>query len=230
MKSRLVSATVAARFLFVAVAAFTAIVSTNVLAQRADNGKTPYGEGIYVIRIGHIVTNHPRFKADMDKLQQWVNNQEAALAQEQKAIMVLKRELATLIQGTDNHTRKDDEITKRLAALNLKVTQLKKKVRDDQLRMRGNVYSEIKTEVARLAELHNMGLVLRWSGLPQSGRHVEVVMNMNQPIVYVNPARDISQHVLNNLKARQQPLGRRDSKPDYSAKVIPDQNFQRPRR
>lgn len=183
-----------------------------LLAQNpASQGVQPLaGQPIYLLDLNHVFENYSKLKAMREQLQNEAQRAEQVVKERREAIRRMQEELENFRPGTPDYKKLEEEITARVADLNVYVARQRKEFMQQEARDYFTVYQEVMDEVNYFATQNRAALVLRFDRkrvdpeMPDS-----VVRALNRQVIWNNMGLDVTDYILNNLNRR---LGVSDSR------------------
>jgi Skp family chaperone for outer membrane proteins len=143
--------------------------------------------GVAVVDISYIFKKHDRFKVAMDRMKAEMDKIEADLKADQEAIRKIEQERNTFNAGTEQYRTLDDQVTRKMADFNVKMTRLRKDFLDREAKVYYQTYLEIVAAVREYAMLRQIGLVIRFNDEPiDPNQREQVLTYLNRPVVYQN--------------------------------------------
>jgi Skp family chaperone for outer membrane proteins len=194
VKFSLLAASVAA-----AVVGFCSLVSP---AQAPAQGQgRPTGHNIAVVDVSVIFKKHVRFLAMIEKFKKDVQAAEAKLKTEYEQIKALQEQLKGLTPGSPDYKQMEQRIAHSGADWQVKQQTQKKDLMEYEGRIYFQVYRELDDSVKRFAQKNGIALVLRYASDPvdDPNDRNEIVRGINKSVVYVDPALDITDWILQDL-------------------------------
>lgn len=158
-------------------------------------------QGVAVIDITYILDNHPRLKAATDRFKSDVQNTGMKFKSEQEAIAKQAEKLRTLKPGSPDYKRLEEELTQKQSDLKVKASLEEKEFAERESQMYLAAYTEVCALVRAYAERNGIKLVLRFNGKPVDRNNRDAIRaELFKTVVYNDPAIDITDPVLNELK------------------------------
>jgi Skp family chaperone for outer membrane proteins len=194
-----------------------------LLAQNpSGSGVQPLaGQPIYLLDLNYVFENYSKLKVMRQQLQDAAQRAEQVVKERREAIRRMQEELDNFRPGTPDYKKLEEEITKRVADLNVFVAQQRKEFMQQESRDYFTVYQEVMDEVHYFASQNRAALVLRFDRkrvdpeMPDS-----VVRALNRQVIWNNMGLDITDYILNNLNRR---LGVSDSRSRPTVPLAPRQ-------
>ncbi len=183
-------------------AAFAAILvgSSLLCPLSAVSAAGPNGHNIAVVDVSIVFKEHARFKAMMDRMKKEVDAVEADLKVEYTRLKALDEEIKQLNPNSPEYKTKFTAATEAQSKFQVKTQLQKKDFLERESKIYYQVYRELDDAVRVFATKHNIHLVLRYASEPvNSEDRNDILRGINKPIVYVDPALDITRLVLNDL-------------------------------
>lgn len=168
------------------------------------------GQPIYLLDLNYVFENYSKLKAMREQLQNEAQRAEQVVKERREAIRRMQEELENFRPGTPDYKKLEEEITARVADLNVYVARQRKEFMQQEARDYFTVYQEVMDEVNYFATQNRTALVLRFDRkrvdpeLPDS-----VVRALNRQVIWNNMGLDVTDYILNNLNRR---LGVSDSR------------------
>jgi Skp family chaperone for outer membrane proteins len=195
---------------FFLVAALLAAVSPfGILARQAEAQQARgIGSPVAILDLTYIFKNHLRFQQMSDGMRRDVEAAESALKVDREAYGKMTQQLETYRKGTPEYRAMEEELAKKAAELNLRVSIQKKDFLEQEAKIYYNVYQEITEQVKYYSEQNGIALVLRFNGDPiDRNDPQEVLKELNKSVLYYNRAIDITPIILEIIN-RNAPGGR----------------------
>ncbi len=190
---------------FILVAALVAaVLPTGALVHEAQ-AQQPRGIGspIAILDLTYIFKNHLRFQQMSDGMRRDVEAAENNLKNDRDAYQKMGQQLETYRKGTPEYRAMEEELAKKAADLNLRVSIQKKDFLEQEAKIYYNVYQEITEHVRYYSEQHGISLVLRFNGDPVDRNDPqEVLKELNKSVLYYNRAIDITPIVLEEINRK----------------------------
>jgi Skp family chaperone for outer membrane proteins len=208
---------------FFLVAALMAAVSTFGVFARKAEAQQPRGIGspVAILDLTYIFKNHLRFQQMSDGMRRDVEAAEAALKVDREAYGKMTQQLETYRKGTPEFRAMEEELAKKAAELNLRVSIQKKDFLEQEAKIYYNVYQEICEHVKYYSEQHGIALVMRFNGDPVDRNDPqEVLKELNKSVLYYNRAIDITPIILEEIN-RKAPGGPQGGVPQTSTPGAP---------
>ncbi|MCA9190357.1 MAG: OmpH family outer membrane protein [Planctomycetales bacterium] len=181
---------------FIATLILGACVQVQVFAQA-----TP---AVAVIDIGYILENHPSMKQEVEQIQKEMEAASAEMVKKRDQIikqMEMLRQQYT--EGTAEYEQQEKKIAEADTALRLELVKQQKQFDERQATVLFSVYNDVKTLVKAAADGWKAQVVLRVSRQEMDVKKPETVdFVMRQDVIYYNPGIDLTDWVLEQLKAK----------------------------
>jgi outer membrane protein len=161
----------------------------------------PAGHNIAVVDVSIVFKQHNRFLAMTEKFKKDVEGAEAKLKEEYNQIKALEDQLKGFTPGSPDYKQMEQRVAKAKVDWQLKGQMQKKDLMEAEGRIYFTVYRELDDAVKRFAQQHNIALVLRYASDPvdDPNDRSEIVRGINKSVVYVDPALDITNLILQDL-------------------------------
>jgi Skp family chaperone for outer membrane proteins len=161
----------------------------------------PAGHNIAVVDVSIIFKKHARFQAMVDKFKKDVQAAEGKLKSEYDQIKLLQEQLKGLTPGSPDYKNMEQRIAHSGADLQIKQATQKKDLMEYEGRIYYQVYREMDDSVKRFAQKNGIALVLRYASdqVDDPIDRNEIVRGINKSVVYVDPALDITDWILQDL-------------------------------
>jgi Skp family chaperone for outer membrane proteins len=118
---------------------------------------------------------------------------------ERETIVQLEQQRNGYNAGSAEYKKMDEELARKLADFNLKMTRLRKDFLEREAKIYYQAYLEINDAIKYYAAERNIGLVIRFNGDPVDPNRPESVQReINKPIVFQNQV-DITPDILARL-------------------------------
>ena len=208
---------------FFLVAALMAAVSMLGVSARKSEAQPPRGVGspIAILDLTYIFKNHLRFQQMSDGMRRNVEAAENNLKVDREAYGKMTQQLETYRKGTPEYRAMEEELAKKAAELNLRVSIQKKDFLEQEAKIYYNVYQEITEHVKYYSEANGIALVLRFNGDPiDRNDPQEVLKELNKSVLYYNRTIDITPIILDQIN-RKAPGGPQGGVPQTSTPGAP---------
>jgi Skp family chaperone for outer membrane proteins len=161
----------------------------------------PTGHNIAVVDVSVIFKKHARFLGDIEKFKKDVQAAEAKLKTEYDQIKALQEQLKGFAPGSPDYKQMEQRIAHSGADWQVKQQTQKKELMEYEGQIYFKVYRELDDSVKRFAQKNNIALVLRYASDPvdDPNDRNEIVRGINKSVVYVDPALDITDWILQDL-------------------------------
>ncbi|MDX1962815.1 MAG: OmpH family outer membrane protein [Pirellulales bacterium] len=160
----------------------------------------PAGHNIAVIDVSVIFKDHVRFKQAIEQMKTEVEQVENSLKADYENMKKMAEQIKAMNPGSPEFKKLETDFAKADLDFKFKRAQSSKDFAEREGKLYYAIYLEIDQVVKEIAIRNNIALVLRHhSDKIDSNDRTEILRGISKPIVYVNPALDITQHVLNVL-------------------------------
>jgi Skp family chaperone for outer membrane proteins len=207
---------------FLVAALVAALCPLGVLVSEV-HAQAPRGIGspVAILDLTYIFKNHLRFQQMSDGMRRDVDAAENALKTDRDGYRKMTEQLETYRKGTPEYRAMEEELAKKAAELNLRVSIQKKDFLEQEAKIYYNVYQEIVEHVKYYSEQHGIALVLRFNGDPVDRNDPqEVLKELNKSVLYYNRAIDITPIILEEIN-RKTPGGPQGGVPQTSTPGAP---------
>ena len=157
---------------------------------------------VVVLDVGYIFKNHAGFNAEMAKIKDDVMEVENRLKQEQERIRGMMEQLKVFQPGTPEYRKLEGDVAKAQGDFQVKAQLEKKDFLDREAKIYHKVYGEVEQAVAAFARQNRIAVVHRFDGEAVDPRETDrgkIMGYLSRPIVYHDPAVDITADVLKML-------------------------------
>lgn len=168
--------------------------------QTAASGKTV----VAVIDVGHILSNHPTMKSEIEAIEAKVKAADEAMVQKRDLILKKMEELREkYTEGTPEYDREEKAIAEQDTAFRLEIVKMRKEFDKARANVLYRVYTDIQSLVKYASTQMGIQMVIRVNGTREQldpNKPDTVQMVMSQEVLYFNPQVDLTQWVLDGLK------------------------------
>ncbi len=161
------------------------------------------GTQLAVIDISKIFKNHTRFKQAMEGMKTEVKNFETTLQQRGNQINELRKQMQPYDPGSAEYKQLEAQIMKVQADGQIAAAQKKKEFLEREAKIYFEVYTEVAAEVARFAEQHGIGLVIRFNSDPIDQKNRQAVLEGVNRAVIFQKHLNITNAILQRLEQAQ---------------------------
>ncbi len=156
---------------------------------------------VAVVDLPKVFEEHPTFKTGLEAIQQQLKQIEKDFEAKQTELSGRTKQLSELSPTSPEYKRIESEMARQIADLQVQARQAKKDYLQREAQQYYTVYNQIIAAVSRVAERHNIGLVLRYdSGAIDSSNPQAVAQGINRSVV-LQRNLDITQLVVSELVA-----------------------------
>ena len=160
--------------------------------------------GIAVVDINYIFKNNQKFRSAMDGMKNQFETVDAELKAEQQKIVQLEQQKQSYNPGSTEYNQLDNQVVELKAGLQVKVTQKRKSLVEQEAAIYYQTYLEVKQAIDSYAQHQGIGLVLRFNGDDADPNNRESILrSINKAVHYQNQI-DITPDVLGMLNGSQQ--------------------------
>jgi Skp family chaperone for outer membrane proteins len=161
----------------------------------------PAGHNIAVVDVSVIFKKHARFQGMIEAFKKEVQAAEAKLKTDYDQVKALQEQLKGFTPGSPDYKQMEQRIAHSGADLQIKQATQKKELMEYEGRIYYQVYREMDDSVKRFAQKNSIALVLRYASDPVDDPvdRNEIVRGINKSVVYVDPALDITDWILQDL-------------------------------
>lgn len=196
------------------------LVATVVLGSLATTGfaQTQAAAGgsqmaVAVVDVGHILKNHPTMKGEIEAIEGRMKAADEQMTAKRDAIlkqMEMLRERFT--EGTPEYEREEKAIAEKDTSFRLEIVKMKKEFDKSRATVLYKVYSDIQGLVKYASEQMGIQVVMRVNGTRENldtTKPENVQLIMSEQVLHYNERVDLTEWVLNGLKARTANAGAR---------------------
>lgn len=165
------------------------VATSSVLAQS--------GTAIAVLDVNAVFENNIRFKQAMDDIKSDIKAYEAEVV-EMRGQLQKKREQASNYNSDSQQFRDlEKQVAKMTADLTIDMQLKKKEFMEREAKIYYQAYTELEGFVAEYSTRRRIGLVIRFHGDQINVKNrASVLAGVNRPVVFYEPALDITQPLL----------------------------------
>lgn len=182
------------------------LVVSRALGQQAVQPGMPAPQGgitIALLDVNYIYNQHIRFKSSMEQFKADVQRARDEMKKRAESLQAMQEQLRKFKPGTEEYRQTEEMIAKTQADVSVQAQLQQKEFLQREAKIYHSVYQEIQQEVQYYASQHGIAAVLRFSGDPvDKDQPDDVLRGINQPVVWYNPAIDITPHILAALNQR----------------------------
>ena len=179
------------------------VTASSAMAQNQAAAKTQQMP-IAVVDVGHILKNHPTMKSDMEAIQSQMEAADKQMAAKRDAIMKQMEELREqYTEGTPEYDKAEKRIAEQDTAFRLELVKKRKQFETAQANLLYRVHNEISSLVKYASDQMGTQLVIRVNRQKMDPKKPETVqLVMSQDVLYFSEKIDLTNWVLDALKAR----------------------------
>lgn len=193
MKKTLICATMVALLLAIAVAA----------RLEADAPKSPPpAKGVAVIDVAYVLKTYEGLKVGQKGLADEEKKIRERLNGEQESIKKQIEAMNGLKPGSPDFKRKEEEITKRRADLNVDAALEKKNLQEREARMMYDAMSKLSAALEEFCSQEGIGVVLNYNSEPMDVNNPVTIQNKMNSMVLYQSGKDISDIILKDMNRR----------------------------
>lgn len=187
------------------------LLVAGVPAQQTGQPVQPLGgQPIYLLDISYVFKNYTKLKAMREQMQASAQQAEEQIRQRRETVKKLQEDLERLRPGTPDYKTLDEQITKRIADINVGIAMTRKDLMDREAKDYFVVYQEVMDEVHYFASQNRAALVLRFDRDAVDPQVPETVARaLSRQVIWNNQGLDITDYILGNMHRR---LGAADSR------------------
>jgi len=184
------------RFLAAACVACCLVAST---AQAQQASRTD----VVLVDLSIIFQKYAGFTEMEADLKTAVQVAEADIAKFREEVKKKYGELKELQKGTPQYQQLQDEIMRLQVEINTRVSTGRKEFADQEAKIIYDVYKLVQDEVANFCRQRGVRVALQYkSKVLNEDDFTQVLAKIQQPVLYAEPAIDITGYVLDQLNAR----------------------------
>jgi Skp family chaperone for outer membrane proteins len=173
--------------------------------QSAKRQCEPSQPDVAILDVSRLFKAYEPFTRRMDELRDSVKRAEMQITTERAEIARLTRQLEELEPGDPASTELERHVAERTSKLSADLAIQKKEFLRREARIFNEVYDATHQEVADYCREHRIRLVLRFGGEPVNpDKPQDVSRRINKRVVWAEEELDITDAILNRLKARSQ--------------------------
>lgn len=182
------------------------IAAQTVMAQGANQAASTNGITVAVVDVGYILQNHPTMKADIEAIESRMKDADAEMTRKRDAILKQMDQLREkFVEGTPEYEREEKRIAEQDTQFRLEVVRMRKDFDKARANVLYGVYNDIKELIKYVSDQMGIQVVIRVAGTreeldPAKPDHVQMLMS--QEVLYYRPNVDLTDWVLQALKAR----------------------------
>ncbi|MGD9636146.1 MAG: OmpH family outer membrane protein [Pirellulales bacterium] len=151
---------------------------------------------IAVVDVSYVFKNHKRHQQMIESMKTEMTATETELKTDSEKIRQMEEQRNTFQVGSKEYKDLDEELARNVAEFKLKMDRLRKGFMEREAAMYYQVYGEVSNVIARYAQQHDIGLVIRYNGdKADPNRREEVLKEINKTIIYQNQI-DITPDIL----------------------------------
>ncbi len=155
---------------------------------------------VAVVDLPKVFDGHPTFKTKLETIQQQLKQLEKEFESKQAELSSRGKQLSDLNPTSPDYKRLEAELARQMADLQIQARQAKKDFLQREALQYYTSYNEITSAVHRVAERHNIGLVLRFDSSDIDSSDPQAVAHGINRAVVVQRNLDITQLVVNELQ------------------------------
>ncbi len=198
--------------------AASAFAQTHPMAQPAAQAVRPQ---IAVIDIGRVFKEHPRFIDEMARLKTRVEAEDAKMKARADRLQTMAEELKSLEERSQGYKEKEKLIASERAQMQIDIQVQRKEFLQQEAAIYREIYQGVKAEVANYASQMGLAAVIRYASQPPEADPDQpnmVLAEIQKDVVWFAPQLDITNVILDSLKARSNPtsLTTRPGIPPYA--------------
>jgi Skp family chaperone for outer membrane proteins len=160
---------------------------------------------IAVLDVGRVFQEDARLKARQDTLNDEVGQMREYLNRKRDDILKRRAALKDLRAGSPEYEQIDAEVTKGQADLEVEARLKDKQLGQKMAAILHDAYREVEQEVAAIAASRGFIMVMRFNGQAITPERPESVNYLlTKDLVWYDPRLDITQEVIERMKARAQ--------------------------
>ncbi len=160
------------------------------------------GPIVALLDVSRVFKQHARFKSMMADMKKDVQRAEGEVRAGRDAVRKLMERLARF-KGTPDYNAEEEDITRRLSDLNVRVKLTRREFLQREAKIYHNVYQEILQEVNYYCTSQKVDMVLRFNGDRVDPENAESVLKgINKPVIWYAGNLDITDIVLSEMNRR----------------------------
>ncbi|MBI1901277.1 MAG: OmpH family outer membrane protein [Planctomycetia bacterium] len=161
---------------------------------------------VALVDVVYIYKNHPAYNSLRTELQSAVDLAELDVKKRRELLKGMMERLSKLKSDTPDYVALEQAIAKDQSDLNVSVQLQRKRFIEQEARMLHDVYQEILDEVTVYCQRNHIRLAMRKSPDEGKGESAEQIVGLiNRPIIYHDPAIDITQVILEQIQRKARP-------------------------
>ena len=161
------------------------------------------GTQLAVIDVSKIFKNHTRFKQAMESMKAEVKTFETSLQARGQQMNDLRKKMQPFAPGSPEYKKLEAEIMRVQADGQIAAAQKKKEFLEREAKIYFEVYNEVTAEVAKFAEQHGIGLVIRFNSEPIDPTNRQAVLEGVNRAVIFQKNLNITNAILQRLEQTQ---------------------------
>jgi Skp family chaperone for outer membrane proteins len=182
------------------------LAESGLLSHRRADGATERKTGrkmVVSLDVNQVFKENRRFKAAMAKMQAEVAKAEADVKREREKLKTQVDESQKLPPGSDERSKRDEQVNKIEAAINAHIAFQKKMFVQQEAAIYYKAYHELLREVEAYARANGIEVVIRAINSPADvTKPEEVLREVNQSLIWAAPGTDITAAIIERLNAR----------------------------
>lgn len=156
---------------------------------------------VALIDLAVVFENHPAFKARLAQLKQDADGLQASVLQQRQALVKEQENLRLLYQpGSKEFKEKEKELAVKATQLEVDSNDRMRELMIQEAQLHYSVYSEVNKLVDEYCTQFDIRLVLRFNSTAvQPDKPESVMQQVNNAVVYYNPAKDITAAIVQRV-------------------------------
>ncbi len=212
------------RFFVAALGLLVGLAASNAFAQQTRPMTRPTAQPvrsaaapqIAVIDISRIFKEHPRFIHEMAQLKARVQAEDDKMKQRAAGLQRAAEELQSFKPGSQEYKAKEKAGASERAQMQIDIQVQRKEFLQQEAAIYKQIYEGIKIEVGNYASQAGLHAVIRYASQPPEADPDQpnmVLAEIQRDLVWFHPQLDITNIILDSLKARTGATGGRQSIP-----------------
>jgi Skp family chaperone for outer membrane proteins len=161
--------------------------------------------GVGLLDLSRVFKQYVAFQKEMDDMKADVDRAEEHMKQQTESLKQMAMQLQERKPGSPDYKQLEADLTKRRSDLQVQMQLMRKQFLEREADIYDRHYKAIQNEVSYFASQQNLAAVLRFNKSEADATNPQDVLGkINQPIVWHNPAVDITERIIYNLNARVQ--------------------------
>lgn len=156
---------------------------------------------VALLDLAVVFENHPAFKSRLTQLKQDADGLQASVLQQRQALVKEQENLRLLYQpGSKEFKEKEKELAVKATQLEVDSNDRMRELMIQEAQLHYSVYSEVNKLVDEYCTQFDVRLVLRFnSNAVQPDKPESVMQQVNNAVVYYNPAKDITAAIVQRV-------------------------------